>query len=82
MIKSPARMTAPSATRPTVPRSRATALGRPFAHRLSSVNYWECNRRSLISVHGLRGSRIVNSLYSPTLLSTVMVPPCCCVTMS
>ena len=32
--------------------------------------------------YGLRGSRIVNSLYSPTLLSTVMLPPCCCVTMS
>src|SRR5262249_1323245 len=28
--------------------------------------------------HALRGSRIVNSLYSPTLLSTVMLPPCCC----
>ena len=43
---------------------------------------WECNRRLLISAHGLRGSRIVNSLYSPTLLSTAMLPPCCCVTMS
>ena len=32
--------------------------------------------------HGLHGSRIVNSLYSLTLLSTVMLPPCCCVTMS
>jgi hypothetical protein len=29
-----------------------------------------------------RGSRIVNSLYSPTSLSTVIVPPCCFVTMS
>ena len=29
-----------------------------------------------------RGSRIVNSLYSPTLLSTAMLPPCYCVTMS
>ena len=32
--------------------------------------------------YGLRGSRIVNSLYSPTSLSTVIVPPCCFVTMS
>ena len=37
---------------------------------------------SLIGAYGLRGSRIVNSLYSPTSLSTAMVPPCCCVTMS
>ena len=26
--------------------------------------------------HAFRGSRIVNSLYSPTWLSTVMLPPC------
>ena len=32
--------------------------------------------------YGLRGSRIVNSLYSPTLLSTAMLPPCCWVTIS
>ena len=32
--------------------------------------------------YGLRGNWIVNSLYSPTLLSTVMPPPCCWVTMS
>ena len=30
----------------------------------------------------LRGSRIVNSVNSPTRLSTVIVPPCCWVTMS
>src|SRR5215471_17931649 len=29
-----------------------------------------------------RGSRTVNSVKSPTSLSTVMVPPCCCVTIS
>ena len=29
-----------------------------------------------------RGSRTVNSVKSPTLLSTVMVPPCCNVTIS
>jgi hypothetical protein len=28
------------------------------------------------------GSRTVNSVKSPTSLSTVMVPPCCCVTIS
>ena len=38
--------------------------------------------RSLIGAYGLRGSRIVNSLYSPTPLSTAIVPRCCCVTMS
>jgi transposase len=30
----------------------------------------------------LRGSRTVNSVKSPTSLSTVIVPPCCCVTIS
>jgi hypothetical protein len=29
-----------------------------------------------------RGSRTVNSVKSPTSLWTVMVPPCCCVTIS
>jgi len=29
-----------------------------------------------------RGSRTVNSVKSPTSLLTVMVPPCCCVTIS
>ena len=29
-----------------------------------------------------RGRRTVNSVNSPTWLSTVIVPPCCCVTMS
>jgi len=29
-----------------------------------------------------RGSRTVNSVKSPTSLSTAMVPPCCCVTIS
>jgi hypothetical protein len=29
-----------------------------------------------------RGNRTVNSVKSPTSLSTVMVPPCCCVTIS
>ena len=29
-----------------------------------------------------RGSRTVNSVKSPTSLSTVIVPPCCCVTIS
>ena len=43
---------------------------------------WVDSGRSLIGAHGLRGSRIVNSLYSPTSLSTAMLPPCCCVTMS
>jgi hypothetical protein len=28
------------------------------------------------------GRRTMNSLYSPSLLSTDIVPPCCCVTMS
>jgi hypothetical protein len=43
---------------------------------------WVESGCSLIGTYGLRGSRIVNSLYSPTLLSTAMLPPCCCVTMS
>ena len=30
----------------------------------------------------LRGRWMVNSVKSPTRLSTAMVPPCCCVTMS
>src|SRR5215472_15962531 len=30
----------------------------------------------------LRGNRTVNSVYSPTRLSTSIVPPCCWVTMS
>ena len=30
-----------------------------------------------MGAYGLRGSRIVNSLYWPTLLSSVMLPPCC-----
>jgi hypothetical protein len=34
------------------------------------------------TLHKQRGSRTVNSLYSPTLLSTLMVPPCCCVMRS
>jgi hypothetical protein len=37
---------------------------------------------SAIAVCGLRGSRTVNSVKSPTLLSTVIVPPCSWVTMS
>ena len=40
------------------------------------------NDRFRWGTYGLRGSRIVNSLYSPTLLSTAMLPPCCWVTMS
>ena len=36
----------------------------------------------LIGAYRLRGSRIVNSLKSPTLLSTAMLPPCAFVTMS
>ena len=38
--------------------------------------------RSLINAYRLRGSRIVNSLYSPTSLSTAMIPPCAFVTIS
>jgi hypothetical protein len=34
------------------------------------------------TLHERRGSRTVNSLYSPTLLSTLMLPPCCCVMIS
>ena len=34
------------------------------------------------TVCGRRGSRTVNSVKSPTSLSTVMVPPCCWVTIS
>jgi hypothetical protein len=37
---------------------------------------------SVEAPHELRGSRTVNSLYSPTQLSTLMLPPCCCVMMS
>src|SRR6185312_1286836 len=33
-------------------------------------------------VYRLRGSRMVNSVKLPTALSTAIVPPCCCVTMS
>ena len=35
-----------------------------------------------VKSYGFRGSRTTNSLYSPILLSTAMLPPCCCVTMS
>ena len=31
---------------------------------------------------GARGRRTVNSVNSPASLSTSIVPPCCCVTMS
>ena len=36
----------------------------------------------ITTIYRARGRRIVNSLYSPTRLLTVMAPPCCCVTMS
>ena len=42
---------------------------------------WTPVVRSL-ALYGVRGTRIVNSLYSPTLLSTAMLPPCAFVTMS
>jgi hypothetical protein len=34
------------------------------------------------ATRGTRGSRTVNSVKLPTTLSTPIVPPCCCVTMS
>ena len=38
--------------------------------------------RAVIRPCSARGRRTVNSVYSPSLLSTDIVPPCCCVTMS
>jgi hypothetical protein len=35
-----------------------------------------------VTARDRRDSRTVNSVKSPTSLSTVMVPPCCCVTIS
>jgi hypothetical protein len=37
---------------------------------------------SAIVARKARGNRTVNSVNSPTRLSTSIVPPCCCVTMS
>ena len=67
--------------------TRTTPIGhahveRFFESRLELRYSLFSTGRSLTVAYGLRGSRIVNSLHSPTLLSTAMLPPCCCVTMS
>src|SRR5215831_18616615 len=40
------------------------------------------NAQDAASVSRVRGRQIVNSVNSSTLLSTSIVPPCCCTTMS
>src|SRR5690349_18918450 len=41
-----------------------------------------CRQTGPQRIHALCGSRMENSLYSPALLSTLMLPPCCCVMIS
>ena len=63
----------------------AWANGTDAASQYSARSARNANLAAAIGRGGgyrLRGSRIVNSLYSPTSLSTVIVPPCCFVTMS
>jgi hypothetical protein len=59
-----------------VPRLAMTDLGRlrPFVDR-HRITVGHETGRALAGSDGLSGSRIVNSLYSPILLSTVMLPP-------
>jgi hypothetical protein len=64
----------------TKPRIALGAIGDGGRHRGTGAG--EVGAGAPARVHQSRGNRMVNSLYSPTLLSTVMLPPCCWVTMS
>src|SRR6516162_9820593 len=52
------------------------------ARRLPEAQAHAHDAASAIAVWRTRGNRTVNSVKSPTSLSTVIVPPCCWVTMS
>ena len=81
----------------TVSCTRIRQPAQPYPRPASQPRPAEPQRTPALLVHGHRagdriaspqgahafpGSRIVNSVYSPTWLSTVMLPPCCWVTMS
>ena len=53
-------------------------VGQPWAN----CRHTEAHPAVAAAARARRGSRTVNSVKSPTALSTVMVPPCCCVTIS
>ncbi len=51
----------------------------PFEATIADIN---ARRAPPAIARGHRSSRTVNSAQSPSSLSTVMVPPCCCVTIT
>ena len=67
-----------------VPAIGRSTLPLRMAGTSPAMTVGECAPPLLVvtGAYGLRGSRILNSLYSPTLLSTAMLPPCCFVTIS
>jgi len=62
--------------------SGADIVSLPQHVRLVPIADIKAHRAPPIIARGHRSSRTVNSAQSPSSLSTVMVPPCCCVTIS